>query len=170
MVADVSAIAYFAPILSFLIVFVLMFALLTKTKVLGEEKFIHLFVSFLIATIFVTAASVRQLVLDVVPWFAVFIVALFFILILSGFMGKSDLIGKGVGWVFILLVIVLFVVSGIKIFSITFTPYLPGPSYGVGGDSNMLFFTDWIYSSRVLGAALLLGIAALVSWVLVKTK
>ena len=38
-------------------VFVLMFALLAKTKILGEEKFIQLFISFLIATIFITAAS-----------------------------------------------------------------------------------------------------------------
>jgi len=170
MFADVSAITYFAPILSFLMVFVLMFALLAKTKILGEEKFIQLFISFLIATIFITAASVRQLVLDVIPWFAVFVVALFCILALAGFIGKGDLIGKGVGWVFIILVIALFVISGVKIFSIAFTPYLPGPSYGTGGNSDILYFTDFIYSARFLGAALLLGVAALVSWVLVKTK
>ena len=170
MPADVSAIAYFAPILSFLMVFVLMFALLAKTKILGEEKFIQLFISFLIATIFITAASVRQLVLDVVPWFAVFTIALFFILVLAGFIGKGDLVGKGVGWFFILLVIALFVISGIKLFATTFASYLPGPTYGSGGNTNIIYFTDWIYSSRVLGAALLLGVAAIVSWILVKTK
>ncbi len=170
MPADVSAITYFAPILSFLIVFVLVFALLAKTKLLGEEKFIQLFISFIIATVFVTAASVRQLVLDVIPWFAVFIVALFFILVLTGFMGKTDIVGKGTGWFFIVLVIAAFIISGIKLFSSTFAPYLPGPSYGIGGDLDILYFTDWIYSSRVLGATLLLGVAALVSWVLVKSK
>ena len=170
MPVDVSAITYFAPILSFLIVFVLMFALLAKTKILGEEKFIQLFVSFLIATIFVTAASVRQLVLDVIPWFAVFLVALFFILVLAGFVGKGDLVGKKLGWFFIVLVIALFLISGIKIFSSTFAPYLPGSSYGLGGDTDVLFFTDWLYSARVLGAILLIGVAALVSWVLVKSK
>ena len=110
------------------------------------------------------------MVLDVIPWFAVFVVALFCILALAGFIGKGDLIGKGVGWVFIILVIALFVISGVKIFSIAFTPYLPGPSYGTGGNSDILYFTDFIYSARFLGAALLLGVAALVSWVLVKTK
>jgi len=170
MPTDVSAIAYFAPILSFLLVFVLMFALLAKTKILGEEKFIQLFISFLIATIFITAASVRQLVLDVVPWFAVFTIALFFILVLAGFIGRGDLVGKGAGWFFILLVIALFVISGIKLFATTFASYLPGPTYGFGGNTNIIYFTDWIYSSRVLGAALLLGVAAIVSWILVKTK
>ena len=170
MVADISAIAYFAPILSFLLVFVLMFAVLAKTKTIGEEKFIQLFVSFIIATIFITAAGVRQLVLDVVPWFAVFTIALFFILILAGFMGKTKLIGKGTGWFFIVLIIVVFIISGIKIYSTTFTPYFPGNSYGSGGDSNILYFTDFLYSTRFLGAILLLGVAALVSWVLVKTK
>jgi hypothetical protein len=170
-IADVSSITYFAPILAFLIVFVIMYALLRKTQILGEERFTHLFIAFLIATVFVTAASVRQIVLNVVPWFAVLVIALFFILVLAGFIGKpEEIIGKRVGWIFVIVLILIFLISGIKVFSSSLGSYLPGPYYGAGGDQQILFFLDWLYSPRIVGAALLLGVAAVVSWVLVKSK
>lgn len=168
MAADVSAFTYFAPILAFLIVFIIMFALLRATKILGEEKFIQLFAAFIIATVFVTASSVRQVVLDVIPWFALLLIALFFILALAGFIGKKDMVGKPIGWVFIVLLIIVFLIAGVKVFSSTLAPYLPGPSFGAGGDADLLGFFGWLYSPRVAGAILLLGVAALVSWVLVK--
>jgi len=168
-IADVSAITYFAPILAFLLVFVLMYAVLRRTEIVGESNFILLFTSFLIATVFVTAGSVRQVVLSVVPWFAVLLLALFFVLVLAGFIGKTeDIAGKGLGWVFVVGLILIFLVSAIKIFSSTFSPYLPGPYFGAGGDPQTLFFLSWLYSPPIVGAILLLGVAAVVSWVLVR--
>ena len=68
---DVSGISYFAPILAFLIVFVIIFAVLNKTKIFGEvNNWVLLFVSFLVATVFVSAAGVRDYVLTITPWFA----------------------------------------------------------------------------------------------------
>jgi len=168
-VADVSVVTYFAPILAFFIVFVLMYALLNKTKVIGENTWILLFVSFIIATIFVTAGSVSQVLLNVIPWFAILVVALFFILLLSGFVGEIDAIRKGVNWFFVILLVLVFIISGVKVFSHTLSPYLPGPYFGAGdADPQVLFFLDWLYTPRIIGAVLLLGLAALVSWVLVK--
>jgi hypothetical protein len=60
-------------------------------------------------------------------------------------------------------------ISGIKVFSATIGPYLPGSDLP-GGDQDILRITDWIYSPRVAGAALLLAVTAVVSWILVKTK
>lgn len=171
MVADVSAFVYFAPILAFLIVFAIMLAILNKTKLLGENIYIQLFFSFVIATIFVTATSVRQLVLNVVPWFAVLLIALFLLMALVGFMGDGGkgIIGKGVGWVFVILLIIIFLVSGVKVFSSTVGPYIPGSPTAGTGDPTLTTFFDWLYSPQVTGAFLLIIVAALVSWVLVKS-
>ena len=111
MAADVSSFVYFAPVLVFLVVFAIMVALLHKTKLLGENMYLQIFFSFVIATIFITASSVKQLVLNVIPWFAVLLIALFLIMALLGFMGKTD-IGKsrGLSWVFIILLILVFLV------------------------------------------------------------
>lgn len=170
MAADVSAFVYFLPILAFLIVFAIMLAVLNKTKLLGDNIYIQLFFSFVIATIFVTATSVRQLVLNVVPWFAVLLIALFLLMALIGFMGKTDaMVGKGVGWIFVILLLISFLVSGVKVFSGTIGPYLPGsPTLGTGNPTLTNLF-EWLYSPQVGGAFLLIIVAALVSWVLVKT-
>jgi len=169
--ADLSGLAFFAPIFVFLIVFAVMYALFKKSEIIGETNFIQLFVAFLIATVFVTAGSVQQVVLNVIPWFVVLLVALFFILVMAGFIGKKeDFVGKGVGWVFIVLLILVFVISGVKVFSGVLGPYIPGAGFGVGGDPEILTFLDWLYSPRVLGAGLLILAAAIVSWILVKVK
>ncbi len=157
MPVDISGISYFAPLLAFLVVFVIVFALLNKTKLLGENAFIQLFVSFVIGTIFVSAAGVRDYVLTITPWFAVLIVSLFFVLFVIGFVGKpAESMTKGVGIVFILLLIIIFLFSGFVVFSEFLIPYLPGGP------------ASWIYSSRVVGALLLLVISAIVSWILVR--
>ena len=170
MAADVSAFVYFLPILAFLIVFAIMLAVLNKTKLLGENIYVQLFFSFVIATIFVTATSVRQLVLNVLPWFAVLIIALFLLMVLIGFIGKTDFtVGKGAGWVFVILLIIIFLVSGIKVFSGTIGPYIPGSPTAGTGDPTLTNFFGWLYSPQVAGAFLLIIVAALVSWVLVKT-
>ncbi len=167
---DVSAFVYFLPILAFLVVFAIMLAVLNKTKLLGDNLYIQLFFAFVISTIFVTATSVRQLVLNVLPWFAVLLIALFLLMVLIGFMGKTDAImNKGVGWIFVVLLIITFLVSGVKVFSGTIGAYLPGsPTLGTG-NPNLTNFFQWVYSPQVSGATILIIVAALVSWVLVKT-
>src|SRR3989338_5683657 len=124
MAVEVAGISYFAPLLAFLIVFIVVFALLNKTKILGEEKFVQLFVSFLIATIFVSAAGVRDYVLTITPWFAVLVISLFFVLLIMGFVGKqADFMQKGVGITAIIVLVIIFLVSGFIVFSGAILPY-----------------------------------------------
>ena len=168
MPVDVSGITYFAPLLAFLIVFIIIFALLNKTKLLGESLFVQLFVSFLIATVFVSGAGVRDYVLTVTPWFAVLVITLFFVLFIIGFVGKpAEFMHKGIGIAFVVALIIIFLVSGFIVFSEFILPYLPG-SEALNGDPNLLRITQWVYSGRVFGALALLAVSAIVSWVLVR--
>ena len=172
MAADVSAFVYFAPILAFLAVFAIMLAVLHKTKLIGENMYVQVFFSFLIATIFVTLSSVRQLVLYVIPWFAVLLIALFLIMLIIHFIGKNDtMIGKGFGWVFVILLIIIFLVSGIKVFSGTLGPYLPSATYEdvQNADPTLVGVFEWLYSPPVVGFILIAVVAAIVTWVLVRT-
>lgn len=171
MVADLTSFVYFAPVLAFLAVFGIMFALLTKTKILSDKPPMNIFISFVIATIFITAGSVRQLVLNVIPWFAVLLIALFLIMALVGFMGKTEAVmGKGVAWIFVVLLILVFLVSGIKVFSNSLAPYWPTATYEdvSAGDPGLVGFFSWLYSPRVKGFFLLIGVAAFTTWVLVR--
>lgn len=166
MVVDVSGISYFAPILAFLIVFIILFALLNKTKLIGENAFFQIFVSFVIATVFVSAAGVREYVLTITPWFALLVVSLFFILFVIGFVGKPvEGMAKGIGIFFVIVLIIIFLVSGFVVFSDFIVPYLPGGT-GEGADPALFRLSNEFYTSRVFGAVLLLGIGIFVSWIL----
>ncbi|MBX4196477.1 hypothetical protein KW805_02735 [Candidatus Pacearchaeota archaeon] len=159
---DLSGIEIFLPLLGFLFVFIVVFVVLNKTKVV-ENKFIELLTAFILATVFVSAIGPRTYVLSIIPWFAVLIVSLFLMLALVGFVGGdftknwSPQVGRG----FAIALIVIFIVSGIVVFSSYFQAYLPG------GPSS---FSGWAYSPRVTGAFLLLVAGAIVSWVLVRSK
>ncbi len=166
---DLSGISYFLPLLSFLVVFVIIFAVLQKTKIF-ESKWLQMFVAFLFSTIFVSFVGARTYILNVVPWFAVMVVCLFLIIFLISFVGKPLESWNGVvGGIFVVALLLVFLVSALLVFSSVIGPYLPGGSAS-GGNPDFVRFLGWAYSSRVAGGLLLLIISGLVSWVLVKAK
>lgn len=170
MVVDVSPIAYFAPILAYLLVAIVISAVLVKTKIISESSWVNVFVALFVATLFVSAGGVRTFVEVLTPWFALLMISLFMLLLLVGFVG-DPLKGmiKGVGIVFVLLFAVVFLISGFVVYSDLLVKYLPGPSYGVGADPDVLYAFDWLYSSRVMGGILLLLASGLVSWIVVRS-
>jgi len=171
MTVDVSFIGYFGPILAFLIVFVVVYAILFKIKILGDHWASNLFVALVVAAIFVAAAGARDFTLTVIPWFAVVVISLVFLMVIIGFVGKeAAFMNKTVGVIFVIVLGLVFLISAFVVFSESITPYLPGPSFGGGDNMGATAFFDWLYSPRVGGAILLIVIAAIVSAVLVKAK
>ncbi len=169
MAVDISALGYFAPILAFLIVMIVLFALLNKTELLGKHLFVQIFTSIVVATIFVSAAGVREYVLTITPWFGALIVSLFFILLFTGFVGKPiEGMNKGVGVAFVIVLMLIFLVSGFVIFSEVIGPYLPG---GDSANANPELFrvSREIYTTRAFGAVLLLAVGGVVSYVLYRS-
>src|SRR3972149_260742 len=147
MAVDLSLIQNYLPILSFLLVFTVMFAVLAKYKVLGESKFVNLFVSFIIATIFVSLTSAREYVISITPWFVVFVIVSLFLLLLSGFAGKvSEGLTKGIGIAAVIGLLAVFLVSAYYTFSSA--PFV-------------VRLSDWVSESRIYGALLLVALSAL---------
>lgn len=170
MPAQLDTFAFFAPIAAFLIVFIVGFAVLWKTKLLGESKWANLFVSFLIATVFISTAGAVRYIGTIVPWFAVALVSLAFLLAITGFVGKpTESMNKGIGISFVILLALVFVISGFIIFSNLIIGYLPGPGFGQGLTEGEFFALDWLYSPRIAGAVILVVLSAIVSWILVRT-
>jgi hypothetical protein len=162
--ADVSFIGYFVPLLAYLLVAFVVGALLIKFELLGKGKWVAALVALVIASLFVSFGGSVKLISTLAPWFAVWVVCLFFILFLIAFVGEdADFIKKGVGVTFILSLIIVFLVTAFGIYSSVISPFLPG-------DGSISGFTDWLYSSRVAGAIALIVVSALVAWVLVKVK
>jgi hypothetical protein len=165
---DLTFVGYFLPIFAFLLVFVIMYALLSKTEILGESKFVQVLLSFVIAVIFISFSTIRQYVTSVVPWFVVLIIALFFILIIIGLSQKDfSIVKPWLSWVFVVALIVVFLIAAIVVFNKQFNPYLPGGNEQEGS-TFLLNLKHFLYSAKFLGAILLLAIAALTAWAITR--
>lgn len=83
-------------ILPFLLVFVLIFAILQKTKVLGEGKSqIDALVSLSIALILIGFPTPRDMIVNIIPWLGVALVVLLVFFLLYGFTGADFSKGEG---------------------------------------------------------------------------
>lgn len=142
------------PIFAFLFVFVFVYALLQKTKVIGDSKFVSILLSFILAIFFVVNASLVEFVKFNAGWFAVFLVCILFILILVSFThGKIDFIQKpAVGWVLIAAIIIFFIIS---------SSYTFNWAINLGALSGVV-------NSAWAGFILLLIVAGIASWILTK--
>lgn len=153
---DVSGLGYLLPIFGFLFVFIIVYATLNKTKIIGEVKFIQLLVSFIIATVFVLTVQPKEYILSIIPGFAVMIVVAFLILVLTGFIGDGVKgMAGGIGNAIVVIMMIIFIVVAYMVFSASIDSFISGVS-GL--------------SPKILGAAVFIVISALVSWVLVKSK
>jgi len=104
----------FAPIASFLIVFVFLFAILEKSKFLSDAKILHALIAFIVAGLFASIGTMSQFVATVIPLFGILVIALVFILMLTSFVGAD--VGKNVGIGFAVLTGIIFLITSFGIF------------------------------------------------------
>lgn len=155
---SISAINYFLPIFAFLLVFIVVYALLKKTEVLGGNEPIMIFVSLIIASFFIVEASLVDFIRLSTSWISVLIIVVFFVILIIGFLpGKEPLgfLSKGnwFAWVVLIALVVIFIVSFGYIFHWTLQ----------WSEVKNWFSTEWF------GFILLLIIAAVVA-VIIKKK
>lgn len=83
-------------VLPFLLIFVIVYAVLQRTKILAEaNKSINIIVSFIIAFIFVGVPTFVGVTLNVIPVIAVILVILLSFMLLFGFVGLDVRANKG---------------------------------------------------------------------------
>ena len=169
MALDISALYFFMPVFSFLFVFVIVYAILTKTKVLGESQFVKLLVSFIMAIIFLSFSSMELYLLTVLPWFIVLVVLVFLVLLIFGF-SAGDL--KGImnnkfAWVIVAILVVIFLIAAIRVFNPVFDRDLIITSGGEG-EGGFGSIIDVIFYSRWSGSILLLIIAIVVAFIVAR--
>jgi len=74
----------------FLLMFFIVFAILEKTKVLGDKKQINALVGFVVALIFVSAAYPKMVVGNMVLFLTIALVVVFVVLMLWGFIAGEE--------------------------------------------------------------------------------
>lgn len=160
---DVSLISYLSPVIMFLFVLALIYAILDKFKFFGENKNIKMAIAFCVAALFVFSESARKFIDVTTPWFVVLMIMVVFILIILMFIGlsESDLAKAArepqVYWTVIVISLLLLIISFVYVFGEKASPY--------GDDTDGVKKTriseglDALIHPRVLGALFLLIIA-----------
>jgi hypothetical protein len=81
---------YFSIIFPALLIFVLVFALLQKIKILGDNKVINALVAVALGFIVLLSENILSLINFAAPWFVVFFIFLVLLLVVFKLMGASD--------------------------------------------------------------------------------
>lgn len=150
--ASVSALGYFIPIFAFLLVFIVIYAILKKTGVLGSSEPVMLFISLILSSFFILEASLVEFIQVTSAWFGVLIIFIFFILVAVAFLPGKDpfaFLGKNdwFSWAVLGLILGIFVITSAYTFNFAV---------------NWAFVENWI-DTEWFGFVLLIVIAGVVS-------
>lgn len=156
---DLTGVNYILPIATFVLVLVVVFAVLKKTGILGDNNFINAMVALVFGIIIISFSEVRSYLELVSPWFVVLVVLMFFVLFLGGFMLAKDITKiarPGLAWVFIALLAIAFIAIGYS-------------HFGVRCDPLFLSIKNWLFRRDVSGS-IILGVVALVVGIFMTRK
>lgn len=169
---DVGLLGHFAPIFTFLLVYVLAYAFLTKTALLGDNKGVYAIVALVLAALTLFFPPVVALITIMAPWFVFVMVTIFLILLLFMAFGvKADTItniftkDKLVLWVIVGFGIAIFLFGLSQVFGDVLAGGGGGGAVTEEGTEGSGDFnedvTRTIFHPKVMGVIFLLIIAAL---------
>jgi hypothetical protein len=160
---------YLTTGLVFLFVFIILYALLNKTKVLGENSFMNSFLALIAAVLFVIVPNMRKYTLAITPWIVILAVVLFFIFLVLGFAkGNLDEVMKSPALAIttVVLLIAIFVIAGIYVFGHYLTILTPLNNSGLS--QTNVDIKNTIFHPAVFGAIIIFAVAAIVAYILNK--
>ncbi len=169
---DIGLVENFSIIFYLIFIFVLLYAILSLTKILGENKNLNAMLALALSLILALSGPTRELISFITPTFFVFIFFAFFAVLIYRFMGASDkdvseIMGtkSGTRW-FILIIVLIIILSSLgKVFftrsttvsSDNATLAVNASDVGTVGQSAL---TATLTHPKVLGLVLILFIGA----------
>lgn len=136
-------------ILPFLLVFVVIFAILQKSKILGDGKMqIDALVSLAVGLILIGVPAAREIVVSIIPWLAVGVVVILMFLILYGFVAGDK--WKDHKWI----VVVFGILIGIFVIGVVIvtTGFLPTIQSWFSGSNSEGFWMNVLFLCIISGA------------------
>ena len=169
---DTSLIGFISPVITFLFIWAILYAILNKSKIFGEaSSSISAFIAFVVALMFLFTPSATNLVNIFTPWLVVLFIVVILIVTIFLSIGYTEesfrnFMGEGViRWTILIIVIIILVISMTQVFpSVSTIAGGEGTSIDVGEGAGSASVGEEvrraIFSPKMLGALFLLFIAA----------
>ncbi len=144
-------------LLPFLLIFTIMYAILTKSEILGKKKNFNIAVAFVIALLVIVEGHVVQIMTSAIPNISIVVVAVVMFLIMVGLLGgKASWVGGSVsGWVTI--------ISGAIVL------YIFGVSAGWWGDGySNVSWLRWLDNPQTMSTVIILLVFGIIVWFITK--
>ncbi len=163
-ILDVGILNHFVPIFVFILIFVVFYAVLLKTHILGENKGLLALASFVVAFLFLVTRTASEFVQLITPWFVVLIIVAMCFLLIFMFLGvkpesiASAISQEGTVWIIIIFLLVLLGIALTKVLG----PSIAAITQGEGGTEAGFVGSvgSIIFHPKILGAILILLIAS----------
>ena len=149
---DVTGLQHFTNIFVFLFVWIVVYAILAWTKVLGENHFMHALIGLLLGIFVLISPISTDIVSDIAPFIAVIFLLVVFFLIAMKMLGTDFGEFPALRSVFIFIVVMIIIVSaGVKIRDKAQIPSEP--------QKDLSKTVNLIFHPTFLGAVLVFAIA-----------
>lgn len=157
---DAGLLSLVTPIFVFLLIFVAVYAILLKTKILGENNALMVTASLSVAVIAMFSGSmVPEFIIKTVPWIVALFIGLLLLVFIYLFLGekteKEVLESLGLRWVVFVILIVILFIGLVQV--VTISPLQEG---NATDDAFKQEIISTLVHPRILGALFLIIIAA----------
>ena len=161
---DVSTLSLVTPIFVFLLIFVLVYAIVLKTKILGENNALMVTAALSVAVISMFAgSSVPQFIINTVPWIVALFIGLLFLIFIYLFLGGSSekeiMEQLGLKWVVFVILIVIVFIGLVQVIRLSPLQQSQGGNL-TSEDTFKQEIVSTLVHPRILGALFLMIIAA----------
>ena len=169
---DLGLLNYFTPILVFIFVFILIWAMLKKLNFFPGNDGAHFLIALTLSLLFIIVPELTDIVSLATPWFIILIIFLFMIILIFLFMGASpDAVagifgGKGVPnqvvmWTIIILSLSIMGYAFMQVYGEQVHNLTAGESTDASGDLTTNIAAI-VFTPKVLGMFFLLVMTALI--------
>jgi hypothetical protein len=166
---DIGLLQYFNIIFPLLLVFSVMFAILQRTKILGENGAINAVVALTVSFLFLLSRTLLELINFIAPWFVFVFIFVILLLMIYQTLGatEKDILSalkadKTIQWAVLGIGIVILIAGFGKVLGQSIGPYLTeapegAPSVATASFEQNVFAT--LFHPKIVGLIVLFGVA-----------
>ncbi|MBI4154086.1 hypothetical protein HY501_02015 [Candidatus Woesearchaeota archaeon] len=165
-ILELGLLDYFSPFFVGLLVYAILYALLEKTKIFGENKGTNAAISLALALLFLLTPDLFKLVKVITPWFTILFIFIVMIMLLFLFVGVSQskfseaFQDRGLIWIIIMICFIILFYGMTQVYGEQIHSIYAGEE-GTAESSLSQNVGKIIFHPRVLGMVLILVLSAM---------